>query len=291
MTHSHKPRKSNQRNMHNLFHSVSHVPQFSGADDVEESKHDSHAKTHKKGNSTSAMKKIKNIFSINTSSKSKIQEERTKRTKRRRKHMGSKLKLKHYSKSDDTGSLEAIHTHHHNAYEWRPAIQVILNDPLLLTALTKFTELQYNSENIEFLTAVRGLQDKTVHNIDAEIIFIYNEYIMPNAPCQINVSYGCLMMSLNQKEQLMHCNLNQKRSIFEACADEIEYLVTISILPSFYHSLLFKSVAKTPKYRKPKLKLQVYDSPYTPWTPSSSSLNTPPIQLEISSSSCSTEFS
>jgi len=123
-----------------------------------------------------------------------------------------------------------------------PSLQTIYKDALLFNALTKFMRSQYNEENILFLRDVKKINNHKNDDIENRIISIYNRYIKRGAEYQLNLSYGCFMDILSKKSQLIDYDLNQKCQIFDLCVNEIERLISISILPSFYNSSLFINV-------------------------------------------------
>ncbi len=67
-----------------------------------------------------------------------------------------------------------------------------------------------------------------------EIITIYNQYILPNASQQVNLSYNCFRDMINIKDRFITFHLNDKKYIFNNCVSEIEKLINNSILNSYF---------------------------------------------------------
>jgi len=155
---------------------------------------------------------------------------------------------------------------------WRPSLPEICGDDQLLSALTAFMERIYCAENIRFLMAVqefhrdidRHIYPKEIDDIsmghgqnsssstsvhrrigrdlDLQILSIFDEFIVPNAKHQLNVSSSTLLNALSQREQLGHFSNEQKRAIFYFCRTETEHLISSSVLGRFYGSNEFAAV-------------------------------------------------
>merc|ERR1719362_1064833 len=121
---------------------------------------------------------------------------------------------------------------------WKPSLQTIFKDKLLLNALTEYMQSQYNEENILFLKSVKEITDHKYkdNKIDAKIISIYKRYIEQNAEYQINLSYHCYTNILSKGTEFVNFSLNEKYQIFDLCVAEIERLIITSILPTFFAS-------------------------------------------------------
>eukprot|EP01084_Bolivina_argentea_P059965 109551_1 len=165
----------------------------------------------------------------------------------------SKIKTKTDEKEDpDTIDVQS---------QWRPSIEFILNDEPLVHHLIEFMAKQHAEENVLFLVSVHTLTRNIKHvlksqqnhatsnaqtplhqAIDSEIESIYTTYIIPNSTKQINISSRCFknLMRVYYKEVQLY-SLLQKKSIFDACAREIQALLTTS---AFYDSNAFQTIAR-----------------------------------------------
>lgn len=134
---------------------------------------------------------------------------------------------------------------------WRPSLCIIYKDELLLNALIAFCEKRYNAENILFLLAVRHLANDGIDDGDGmneHIDSIYDLYIVSSAKYKINVSYACYMDVISKISTFRRMTMMEKCQLFNHCVDEIERLMAVSVLPSFYNSKYFQNVAAKSKY-------------------------------------------
>eukprot|EP01084_Bolivina_argentea_P015095 28235_1 len=154
----------------------------------------------------------------------------------------NKIKKRCKSKKQQTGRKPF-----QKSISWRPSLQIIYKDKLLLQTLIKFMTKSYNSENIFFILAVQKLQ-QTTKDLNSQISSIYNTYIIANASYQINISYHCFLNIMSKKCIFNTFDIKKKHSMFNECVYEIESLIITSILPSFYGSIMFRSTAKQSKY-------------------------------------------
>eukprot|EP01083_Nonionella_stella_P249108 861706_1 len=218
------------------FNSTTKVQSFFGCDDIDELKSNKMIQKVKVSNKKS--QKLKKIFSMRLN-KHYINKKRRKGTKRIRKNQHkSSLSAPNISPMTNNEKIR-----------WRPSLKILYNDSLLLKTLIAFMEKSYNSENILFLLSVKKLQ-KSLLDLDTifNITCIYNTYIIPTSPHQINLSYHSFVNVLSKKDKFNTFDINTKHAIFNECVTEIEQLMVTSILPSFYSSNMFQSVAKQSKF-------------------------------------------
>eukprot|EP01084_Bolivina_argentea_P317570 550629_1 len=116
---------------------------------------------------------------------------------------------------------------------------------------------QYNEENILFLQSVNILKQNIndllmfnatnnivkIEKINVEIMYIYNKYITHTAEKQINLSYQCFTNINILQQKFKSFSLNEKANIFDNSVNEIQNLIQNSIIPSFYTSQEFQSIA------------------------------------------------
>eukprot|EP01083_Nonionella_stella_P071132 190891_1 len=165
---------------------------------------------------------------------------------------------------------------------WRPSLDMIYTDPLLLCALIAFQERSYNSESILFLQSVHHLnaqidaliESEKEHKsdeseIDESIYDIFKLYlsraadyqvshlvllfcvqlIQPMKHAQINVSSECFSnaTAMCHPQFVSTCDTEDKRKIFDQAVSEIEHLMINSVLGLFYESREFQSIARNCK--------------------------------------------
>eukprot|EP01084_Bolivina_argentea_P123007 218008_1 len=141
---------------------------------------------------------------------------------------------------------------------WRPSLDMIYTDPLLLCALIAFQERSYNSESILFLQSVHHLnaqidaliESEKEHKsdeseIDESIYDIFKLYLSRAADYQINVSSECFSnaTAMCHPQFVSTCDTEDKRKIFDQAVLEIEHLMINSVLGLFYESREFQSIA------------------------------------------------
>eukprot|EP01083_Nonionella_stella_P071131 190890_1 len=145
---------------------------------------------------------------------------------------------------------------------WRPSLDMIYTDPLLLCALIAFQERSYNSESILFLQSVHHLnaqidaliESEKEHKsdeseIDESIYDIFKLYLSRAADYQINVSSECFSnaTAMCHPQFVSTCDTEDKRKIFDQAVSEIEHLMINSVLGLFYESREFQSIARNCK--------------------------------------------
>eukprot|EP01084_Bolivina_argentea_P152028 265263_1 len=180
--------------------------------------------------------------------------------------IGPKTKLKQIAPISDTEESEFDITDDEDIdynkslmrSTWRPDLQHICDDNELLHALITFMTKQYNQENILFLQAVHKLNNNIRHillfsdefnivkveKINVQIKCIYNQYILNNAAQQVNLASECFINIMNIHQRFTDFTLTQKSEMFAQCCNEISNLIKMSVLPSFYNSNEFQSIAR-----------------------------------------------
>lgn len=196
---------------------------FSGVNDIEP--------TFKKSASSGSTYKLKNIFN-------------PKKSKRRR------IRSKSHKIRKQSKSKKSVKKTEKKKILWRPSLEIMFKDKLLLNSLIAHSEQQYNSENILFLISIRELINGSNANINDQIESIYNLYIVASAKCKINLSYACYMDAISKISTFRGMTQMEKYKLFDICVKEIERLMLVSVLPSFYNSKCFQGVAEKSKYYK-----------------------------------------
>merc|ERR1711933_257389 len=106
---------------------------------------------------------------------------------------------------------------------------------------------------------------------------------------QVNLSYYCSMNTMAKCGQLKQLNASQKVNIFDEAVEEIESLISKSVLRSAYYNETFQRLAKKSKqyalfldarHKSHNSASSSTNSPY-------SALSSPPIKIDMSNSSTS----
>ncbi|XP_047988362.1 uncharacterized protein LOC125227975 isoform X2 [Leguminivora glycinivorella] len=70
---------------------------------------------------------------------------------------------------------------------WALSIDELVSDPTGLQEFTSFLRKEYSHENIRFWLAVMDLRRSSVKQISKKLEEIYEEFLKPGAPCEINI--------------------------------------------------------------------------------------------------------
>ncbi|KAI8434794.1 hypothetical protein MSG28_003306 [Choristoneura fumiferana] len=70
---------------------------------------------------------------------------------------------------------------------WALSIEELVSDPTGLQEFTSFLRKEYSHENIRFWTAVMDLRRSSLKQIPRKLDAIYEEFLKPGAPCEINI--------------------------------------------------------------------------------------------------------
>ncbi|XP_026329336.1 uncharacterized protein LOC113237210 isoform X2 [Hyposmocoma kahamanoa] len=70
---------------------------------------------------------------------------------------------------------------------WALSIEELLSDPTGLQEFTSFLRKEYSHENIRFWLAVMDLRRSSAKQIPTKLDEIYEEFLKPGAPCEINI--------------------------------------------------------------------------------------------------------
>lgn len=120
---------------------------------------------------------------------------------------------------------------------WGLSVQELVKDPIGRQVLETFLESEFSSENIRFWLAIQDLKYSPNSEIEAKAERIYEEFLGPGAPCQVNVDSRTL-------EQTMEA-LNKdgsKRHAFSVAEDHVFTLMSKDSYPRFVRSHIYKGV-------------------------------------------------
>merc|ERR1719334_1946238 len=78
--------------------------------------------------------------------------------------------------------------------------------------------------------------------IDARAGHIFNQFIVPDTPHQINLGYDSLSTVMAMEDKLETMRAREKLVMFDQCVPEIEMLIYVSVLTHFYDSEEFKKI-------------------------------------------------
>ncbi|XP_059223353.1 uncharacterized protein LOC106081189 [Stomoxys calcitrans] len=122
---------------------------------------------------------------------------------------------------------------------WAISIEELVTDPTGLQEFTAFLEKEYSHENIRFWIAVNRLRRSAHSQVPRKVQEIYEEFLKPGAPCEINID-GKTMESVLKGLQ------NPSRFTFDSASDHIYMLLLKKdCYPRFVRSDHYKRLVET----------------------------------------------
>uniref|UniRef100_A0A182XY08 Uncharacterized protein n=1 Tax=Anopheles stephensi TaxID=30069 RepID=A0A182XY08_ANOST len=119
---------------------------------------------------------------------------------------------------------------------WGISIEEVVSDPTGLQEFTHYLKKEYSHENIRFWMAVNDLRRSSHSQISRKVKEIYEEFLEPGAPCEINID-GKTMEKVQQGLK------NPSRFAFDAAAEHIYMLLLKKdCYPRFVRSEHYKSL-------------------------------------------------
>ncbi|XP_030564430.1 uncharacterized protein LOC115765157 [Drosophila novamexicana] len=101
---------------------------------------------------------------------------------------------------------------------WAISIEELISDPTGLQEFTTFLEKEYSHENIRFWIAVNRLRRSAHSQVERKVNEIYEEFLKPGAPCEINID-GKTM------ESVLRGLKNPSRFTFDSASEHIYMLL------------------------------------------------------------------
>ncbi|XP_058821535.1 uncharacterized protein LOC131683498 isoform X2 [Topomyia yanbarensis] len=130
---------------------------------------------------------------------------------------------------------------------WGISIEEVVTDPTGLQEFTAYLKKEYSHENIRFWMAVNDLRRSSHSQISRKVKEIYEEFLEPGAPCEINID-GKTMEKVQQGLK------NPSRFAFDLAAEHIYMLLLKKdCYPRFIRSEHYKSLmanAIQPSHKK-----------------------------------------
>ncbi|XP_055617058.1 uncharacterized protein LOC129762628 [Toxorhynchites rutilus septentrionalis] len=119
---------------------------------------------------------------------------------------------------------------------WGISIEEVVSDPTGLQEFTAYLKKEYSHENIRFWMAVNDLRRSSHSQIPRKVQEIYEEFLEPGAPCEINID-GKTMEKVQQELK------NPSRFAFDLAAEHIYMLLLKKdCYPRFIRSEHYKSL-------------------------------------------------
>uniref|UniRef100_W8AZL5 Regulator of G-protein signaling 7 n=1 Tax=Ceratitis capitata TaxID=7213 RepID=W8AZL5_CERCA len=130
---------------------------------------------------------------------------------------------------------------------WAISIEELVSDPTGLQEFTSFLEKEYSHENIRFWIAVNRLRRSAHSQVPRKVKEIYEEFLKPGAPCEINID-GKTM------ESVLKGLKNPSRFTFDSASEHIyTLLLKKDCYPRFIRSEHYKRLLEAgvpPSHKK-----------------------------------------
>uniref|UniRef100_A0A0A1WP13 Regulator of G-protein signaling 7 n=1 Tax=Zeugodacus cucurbitae TaxID=28588 RepID=A0A0A1WP13_ZEUCU len=130
---------------------------------------------------------------------------------------------------------------------WAISIEELVSDPTGLQEFTSFLEKEYSHENIRFWIAVNRLRRSAHSQVPRKVKEIYEEFLKPGAPCEINID-GKTM------ESVLKGLKNPSRFTFDSASEHIyTLLLKKDCYPRFIRSDHYKRLLEAgvpPSHKK-----------------------------------------
>lgn len=130
---------------------------------------------------------------------------------------------------------------------WAISVEELVSDPTGLQEFTTFLEKEYSHENIRFWIAVNRLRRSAHSQVPRKVKEIYEEFLKPGAPCEINID-GKTM------ESVLKGLKNPSRFTFDSASEHIyTLLLKKDCYPRFIRSDHYKRLLEAgvpPSHKK-----------------------------------------
>ncbi|VDM80014.1 unnamed protein product, partial [Strongylus vulgaris] len=136
---------------------------------------------------------------------------------------------------------------------WGLSVQELVKDPIgrqvrdtyqlfaiCTTVLETFLESEFSSENIRFWIAIQDLKYSPNDQIDQKTERIYEEFLAPGAPAQVNVDSRTLDQTLDCLQKAT--NASMRRHAFTHSEEHVFTLMAKDSYPRFVRSQIYKGV-------------------------------------------------
>ncbi|KHJ75389.1 regulator of G protein signaling domain protein, partial [Oesophagostomum dentatum] len=123
---------------------------------------------------------------------------------------------------------------------WGLSVQELVKDPIGRQVLETFLESEFSSENIRFWIAIQDLKYSPNDQIDQKTERIYEEFLAPGAPAQVNVDSRTLDQTLDCLQKAT--NASTRRHAFTHSEEHVFTLMAKDSYPRFVRSQIYKGV-------------------------------------------------
>ncbi|KIH62349.1 regulator of G protein signaling domain protein, partial [Ancylostoma duodenale] len=121
---------------------------------------------------------------------------------------------------------------------WGLSVQELVKDPIGRQVLETFLESEFSSENIRFWIAIQDLKYSPNDQIDHKTERIYEEFLAPGAPAQVNVDSRTLDQTLDCLQKAT--TASTRRHAFTHSEEHVFTLMAKDSYPRFVRSQIYK---------------------------------------------------
>ncbi|KAE9528555.1 hypothetical protein AGLY_012130 [Aphis glycines] len=120
--------------------------------------------------------------------------------------------------------------------QWAVSLELLMDDAIGLQEFTKYLQKEYSLENIKFWLAVKDFKEKKELEILQVSKQIYDEFLSPGAPCEINIDG-------KTKQKILENMKSPSRFMFDAAAEHVyTLLLKKDSYPRFIRSEHYKDL-------------------------------------------------
>ncbi|GMT00589.1 hypothetical protein PENTCL1PPCAC_22763, partial [Pristionchus entomophagus] len=120
---------------------------------------------------------------------------------------------------------------------WGLSVHELVKDCIGRQVLETFLESEFSSENIRFWIAIQDLKYAKNEEIESKAERIYEEFLAPGAPCQVNVDQRTLARTI----ECLESSKNHRHAFFFA-EEHVFTLMSKDSYPRFVRSNIYKGV-------------------------------------------------
>ncbi|XP_055936049.1 regulator of G-protein signaling 7-like isoform X2 [Argiope bruennichi] len=118
---------------------------------------------------------------------------------------------------------------------WAISLEDLLNDPTGIKEFERYLRSEYSHENILFWKAVQSLRRGGKSDIERKVHDIYNEFLAPNAPCEVNLDSSTI-------ETVQEAMRKPSRYTFDAALLHVYSLMEKDTYPRFLRSAHYRDL-------------------------------------------------
>ncbi|XP_067120845.1 regulator of G-protein signaling 7-like [Centruroides vittatus] len=136
---------------------------------------------------------------------------------------------------------------------WAISLRELLSDPTGVRQFENYLRKEYSHENIVFWKEVQALKRGSQRNMKEKVQRIYNEFIAPNSPMEVN-------LDSKTHETIIETMKNPTRYTFDSAQEHVFALMEKDTYPRFLRSDDYKNLLHTARQTSHKKRLFIFGS-------------------------------